>query len=75
MNVSGQVISLIAPIATGFLVDATGSFDISFVLSGVLIAIGIPCFLFMMGPIEQLPPDPAATPLESPQATLVGDDQ
>jgi ACS family D-galactonate transporter-like MFS transporter len=75
MNVSGQVISLIAPIATGFLVDATGSFDISFVLSGVLIAIGIPCFLFMMGPIEQLPPGPAATPSDRPQATLVGDDQ
>jgi MFS transporter, ACS family, D-galactonate transporter len=75
MNVSGQVISLIAPIVTGFLVDATGSFAISFVLSGVLIAIGIPCFLFMMGPIEQLPAEASAAGVKDPQATLVGDDQ
>jgi MFS transporter, ACS family, D-galactonate transporter len=55
MNCCGQLMSLVALVVTGFLFDATGSFASSFVLSAILIGIGVPCFLLLMGPIQQLP--------------------
>ncbi|WP_280833452.1 MFS transporter [Mycolicibacterium frederiksbergense] len=40
VSVGGNVFGLIAPIATGYLVDFTGSYAIPFVLAGLLLGVG-----------------------------------
>jgi ACS family D-galactonate transporter-like MFS transporter len=44
-----------APIATGMIVGATGSFGNAFLLAGVILLIGIVAFVFLMGRIEPIP--------------------
>lgn len=59
LNFTNQVFSSAAPIVTGFLVAATGSFAPGFVAAGIMIAIGIVCYLVLLGNIEQLPANSA----------------
>jgi len=45
-NFAGMLSSIFAPYITGYLADATGSIEIGFYLSGILLLIGGICFLF-----------------------------
>jgi ACS family D-galactonate transporter-like MFS transporter len=44
-----------APIVTGYIVGSTNSFTNAFKIAGVILAIGIVSFVFVMGRIEAIP--------------------
>jgi dipeptide/tripeptide permease len=50
----------VAPAVTGFVVGATNSFSIAFVVAGVVLLIGIFFFVFVLGRIKPIPEPPAA---------------
>jgi ACS family glucarate transporter-like MFS transporter len=45
--VGGQVFGMIAPIATGYVIDATGSYDWAFGIAGLLLLVGATVVLAM----------------------------
>jgi len=55
MNFGNNLMGAAAPIATGFIVGATGSFGNAFLLAGVILLVGIFSFVFLMGRIESIP--------------------
>jgi len=55
VNFTANLLGLAAPIVTGFAVDATGSFSSAFVITGVVIIVGIFCYTVLLGRIEPLP--------------------
>jgi dipeptide/tripeptide permease len=60
---------LAAPIVTGFLVQATGSFGPAFVVAGVIMAAGIFFYTVVLGPIEQIPAPEAVQAAQAATAT------
>ncbi len=54
MNFVNNIMGILAPIVTGFIVGGTGSFAAGFIIAAVMLAIGILSFLFLLGPIEQI---------------------
>ena len=50
-NTVGNLSGIIAPIATGFLVQNTGSFFWAFVSPAILAIVGVCCYLFLVGPV------------------------
>ena len=55
MNFGNNLMGAAAPIATGFIVGATGSFGNAFLLAGVILVVGILSFVFLLGRIESIP--------------------
>lgn len=55
MNFVGNLTAIAAPIVTGFIVGATGSFSIAFVVAGVVMLIGILSITLFLGRIEKIP--------------------
>ncbi len=55
MNCANNLMGIAAPIVTGFIVGSTGSFAIGFIVAGVVLAIGIICYVVLLGRIEQIP--------------------
>ena len=55
MNFANNLMGVAAPIVTGFIVGATNSFTNAFLVAGVILAIGIVSFVFVMGRIEAIP--------------------
>jgi MFS family permease len=58
MNFSNNMMGVVAPIVTGFVVARTHSFVYAFLVAGIVLLVGIASFLFLLGRIEPLP-DPA----------------
>jgi MFS family permease len=59
----GNIFGLIAPIATGYIIAATGSYDLAFVAGGVLLVTGAVITLTLThAPIGGAVPAPAAVP-------------
>ncbi len=58
MNFVNIMAGAIAPIVTGLLVDATGSFAAGFILAGAILLVGIFFYTVVMGRIEQIPAIP-----------------
>jgi MFS family permease len=54
MNFLGNVSGIVAPIVAGYILDRTGSFLLNFLVAGAIIIVGILCFLFLLGRIEQI---------------------
>ncbi|MBI2817132.1 MAG: MFS transporter [Acidobacteria bacterium] len=56
----GNVGGLLAPIVTGYIVDATGSFVFALVTAGAMSLFGAMCYVFLVGNVEnrQLPEPP-----------------
>jgi ACS family D-galactonate transporter-like MFS transporter len=69
MNFVNTLFGLSAPIVTGFLVQATGSFGPAFVVAGVIMAAGIFFYTVVLGPIEQIPAPEAAQAVQAATAT------
>ncbi|XLM22956.1 MFS transporter, partial [Chromobacterium piscinae] len=61
MNFANNMMGAVAPIVTGFIVGATHSFTNAFLVAGCMLVIGILAFVFLLGPIEQLP-EPGVSP-------------
>ncbi|MFL4476163.1 MFS transporter [Paeniglutamicibacter sp. MACA_103] len=55
MNSVNNIIGVSAPIVTGFLVQATGNFNLAFIVAGVILLIGVFFYTVVLGPIEQIP--------------------
>jgi MFS transporter, ACS family, D-galactonate transporter len=55
MNFVNNLMGVAAPIVTGFIVGATNSFTNAFLVAGVILAVGIVSFVFVMGRIETIP--------------------
>jgi sugar phosphate permease len=59
MNFANNLMGAAAPIVTGMIVGATASFANAFMVAGVILVIGIVCFVFVLGKIEPIPdPEP-----------------
>jgi ACS family D-galactonate transporter-like MFS transporter len=54
MNFFNNVMGILAPIVTGFIVAGTGSFAAGFIVAAVVLAIGIICYVALLGRIEQI---------------------
>jgi sugar phosphate permease len=55
MNLSNNLMGGAAPIITGYLVGATKSFTIAFLLAGAFLVIGLLSFVVVLGEIEPIP--------------------
>ena len=55
MNFVNNLMGVAAPIVTGYIVGSTNSFTNAFMIAGVILAIGIVSFVFVMGRIEAIP--------------------
>lgn len=53
-NLGGSVGAAVAPLLTGFMVSASGTFDSAFILAGVIMLSGILNYLFLIGKIERI---------------------
>ncbi len=54
MNFTNNVMGIAAPIVTGYIAGGSGSFAMGFILAGVIILIGIICYLALLGRVEQI---------------------
>jgi MFS transporter, ACS family, D-galactonate transporter len=60
MNFVGNISAIVAPIVTGMIVGASGSFSSAFVLAAVILVIGIFAYTIMLGEVKAIPePDEA----------------
>jgi ACS family D-galactonate transporter-like MFS transporter len=59
-NLFGNVGGLLAPIVTGAIVSATGSFALAMVVAGGMALFGAISYVFIMGTVEKIPIVPAA---------------
>jgi len=55
LNFGNQLSAIIAPIVTGYVVTATHSFALAFVIPTVFLIIGIAGYIFLLGRIEPIP--------------------
>jgi sugar phosphate permease len=55
MNLFGNLSSFAAPVATGLIVQQTGSFQTALITAGVVLLIGIASYVFVLGRIEPIP--------------------
>ncbi|HLH05632.1 MAG TPA: MFS transporter [Terriglobales bacterium] len=69
-NLFGNLAGMLAPIITGYLVSATGSFVASFMVAGSMALFGAISFVFIVGNVEGHRKDPRA-PLAVPVARAV----
>jgi MFS family permease len=61
MNFFNNLMGAVAPAVTGFVVGATNSFSVAFLVAGVVLLIGIFFFVVVLGKIEPIPePDAVA---------------
>jgi MFS family permease len=69
MNFFNNLVGIAAPIVAGIIFDQTGSFAANFLVAGVILIIGILCYLFLLGRIEQIQAPPTEVPVaEEPLA-------
>jgi MFS family permease len=62
MNFFNNLMGAVAPAVTGFVVGATNSFSLAFLVAGVVLLIGIFFFVVVLGRIEPIPePEGRAT--------------
>lgn len=55
VNFSSQLSGIAAPIATGYILSATGSYTWVFGIAATYLAIGIASYIFLLGRIERIP--------------------
>lgn len=58
VNLSNQISGIAAPIITGYVVALTKSYAWAFGISAIYLALGISSYLFLLGKIEQVEPQP-----------------
>lgn len=62
MNFFNNLVGIAAPIVAGVIFDRTGSFAANFLVAGFILIIGILCYLFLLGSIEQIQAPPTEVP-------------
>ena len=58
MNFLGNLAGIVAPIVAGIVADRYG-FGVNFLITGAILLVGIACFLFILGKIEQIEAPPS----------------
>ncbi|AEU37806.1 MFS transporter [Granulicella mallensis] len=58
INLSNQLSGIAAPIITGYVVAETKSYSWAFGISAIYLLLGIGSYLFLLGKIEQIAPEP-----------------
>jgi ACS family D-galactonate transporter-like MFS transporter len=58
VNLSNQISGIAAPIITGYVVSATKSYAWAFGISAIYLFLGISSYIFLLGRIEQVEPQP-----------------
>ena len=53
-NFLNNMMGVVAPVTTGYIVGATGSFVGAFLAAGVVLVIGIGAYIFILGPLEPI---------------------
>jgi ACS family D-galactonate transporter-like MFS transporter len=66
MNFFNNLMGAIAPAVTGFVVGATNSFSLAFLVAGIVLLVGIFFFVVVLGKIEPIPEPDAVAPALSP---------
>jgi MFS transporter, ACS family, D-galactonate transporter len=59
LNLSNQLSGIAAPIITGYVVTATHSYSLAFAIPAVYLLIGIASYIFLLGKIERVSPEPS----------------
>lgn len=70
MNFVNNLMGIVAPVVTGYVVGMTNSFGSAFVIAGVVLLIGILAYIVLLGRIEPLPEQ--GNPQIRPTARSVG---
>ena len=60
MNFLNNMMGVVAPVTTGYIVGATGSFVGAFLAAGIVLVIGIVAYLFILGRLEPIADPPPA---------------
>jgi ACS family D-galactonate transporter-like MFS transporter len=60
VNLSNQISGILAPVITGYIVAETKSYAWAFGVSAIYLTIGICSYIFLLGKLEPVPPQPAA---------------
>ena len=55
MNFFNNMMGVVAPVATGYIVGASGSFTNAFLVAGIVLLVGIVSFVFVLGRLEPIP--------------------
>ncbi len=55
MNFANNAMGIVAPIATGYIVKETQSFTTAFLVAGIVLLVGIACYVLVLGRIEPIP--------------------
>jgi MFS transporter, ACS family, D-galactonate transporter len=55
LNFSNQLAGIVAPIVTGYVVQATQSFFWAFAVAGAFLVLGIAAYVFLLGSMEPIP--------------------
>jgi sugar phosphate permease len=58
VNFIANLIGIAAPIVTGMVVDATGSFAGAFMVTGIVLLLGILCYTVVLGRMDRMAPPP-----------------
>jgi MFS family permease len=66
MNFFNNLMGAIAPAVTGFVVGATNSFSLAFLVAGVVLLVGIFFFVVVLGRIEPIPEPEAVAAAPAP---------
>jgi ACS family D-galactonate transporter-like MFS transporter len=61
MNFLNNMMGVVAPVTTGYVVGATHSFTGAFLIAGIVLIVGIAAFVFLLGSLVPIP-DPPAKP-------------
>jgi len=72
MNFFNNLAGIIAPIVAGYVFESTKSFTLNFVIAGIILVLGILCYLLLLGKIEQLPAPFEEQPIEETPGGGVG---
>jgi hypothetical protein len=60
MNFLNNIMGVVAPITTGYIVGATHSFTGAFLTAGIVLVVGIVAYVFILGRLEPIADPPAA---------------
>jgi len=55
MNFFNNLMGVVAPITTGYIVAATQSFSAAFLAAAIVLVIGIAAYIFMLGRLDPIP--------------------
>jgi sugar phosphate permease len=58
MNFMNNMMGVVAPITTGYIVGATGSFKAAFLVAGIVLLLGILSYVFVLGRLTPIPDEP-----------------